>query len=304
MIIQERKVILLGSFTDINLLQFIVIGIAMGFIYALVATEYTLIYNATGLVNFAHESFIVLGAYLFGGTFVRALGLPIWLAITLTIISMIAFGVIVSLIVLNPLRNLQFIIYAMFGTMMLSRILIELCRFLWGPLPFTVRGFLRDSIKIGSAALPTSYIYIIAVSIIIVTGLQIFFKTTRTGKAMICVSQNKDAAALMGINVTKNINITVAMSAALCGIIGILSTPLFNINTGMVASTALKGFCAGIIGGFGSYPGAIVGGILVGLLEQFSVLFFPATYKDVLAFGVMIIFLLIRPSGIIKAKKA
>lgn len=294
----------LGSFADINVLQFIVIGVAMGFIYSLVATEYTLIYNATGLVNFAHESFIVLGAYLFGGTFVRALGLPIWLSIILTILSMIVFGVFVSTIILNPLRNLQFITYAMFGTMMLSRIIIELCRLVWGPLPFAVRGFLRDSINIGSAALPTSYVYIIAVSIIIVAGLQIFFKTTRTGKAMICVSQNKDAAALMGINVTKNINITVAMSAVLCGIIGILTAPLFNINTGMVASTALKGFCAGIIGGFGSYPGAIVGGILLGLLEQFGVLFFPATYKDVVAFGVMIIFLLIRPSGIIRAKKA
>ncbi len=294
----------MGSLADVNILQFIVIGVAMGFIYSLVATEYTLIYNATGLVNFAHESFIVLGAYFFGGTFVKALGLPIWLAIILTIVAMAAFGIFASTIVLNPLRNLQFITYAMFGTMMLSRIIIELCRLIWGPLPFTVRGFLRDSIKIGSAALPTSYIYIIAVSIIIVTGLQVFFKTTRTGKAMICVSQNKDAAALMGINVTKNINITVAMSAALCGVIGILTAPLFNINTGMVASTALKGFCAGIIGGFGSYPGAIVGGILLGLLEQFGVLFFPATYKDVVAFGVMIIFLLIRPNGIIRAKKA
>lgn len=285
-------------------MQFVVTGIAMGFIYSLVATEYTLIYNATGLVNFAHESFIVLGAYLFGGTFVRALGLPFWLAILLTIVCMAVFGIIVSMIVLNPLRNLQFITYAMFGTMMLSRILTEVARLAWGPIPFAVPGFLRSSIKIGSTFMPSSYIYIIAVSIIIVIGLQVFFKTTKMGKAMICVSQNKDAAALMGINVTRSINMTVAISAVLCGIIGILATPLFNISTGMAASAALKGFCAGVIGGFGSYPGAIIGGILIGLLEQFGTLLFPTVYKDVVAFAVMILFLLIRPSGIIKAKKA
>lgn len=290
-------------FANLNLMQFVVTGIAMGFIYSLVATEYTLIYNATGLVNFAHESFIVLGAYLFGGTFVRALGLPFWLAILLTIVCMAVFGIVVSMIVLNPLRNLQFITYAMFGTMMLSRILTEVARLAWGPIPFAVPGFLRSSIKIGSTFMPSSYIYIIAVSIVIVTGLQVFFKTTKMGKAMICVSQNKDAAALMGINVTRSINMTVAISAVLCGIIGILATPLFNISTGMAASAALKGFCAGVIGGFGSYPGAIIGGILIGLLEQFGTLLFPTVYKDVVAFAVMILFLLIRPSGIIKAKK-
>jgi len=291
-------------FSNINLMQFVVTGIAMGFIYSLVATEYTLIYNATGLVNFAHESFIVLGAYLFGGTFVRAFGLPFWLAIVLTIVSMGIFGILVSTVVLNPLRNLQFITYAMFGTMMLSRILTEVARLAWGPIPFAVPGFLRSSVKFGSTFMPSSYIYIIAVSLLIVIGLQVFFKTTKMGKAMICVSQNKDAAALMGINVTRSINLTVAISAILCGIIGILATPLFNISTGMAASAALKGFCAGVIGGFGSYPGAIVGGILIGLLEQFGTLLFPTAYKDVVAFAVMILFLLVRPSGIIRAKKA
>ena len=276
----------------------------MGFIYALVATEYTLIFNATGLVNFAHESFIVLGAYLFGGTFVRALELPFLVAILLTLVAMAAFGVMVSTIVLNPLRNLQFITYAMFGTMMLSRIISEVVRLNWGPIPFSVKGFLRSSIRIGSTVLTQSYLYIIGVSIVVVVGLQLFFRHTKAGKAMICVSQNKTAAALMGINVTKSINMTVAMSAALCGLIGILCAPLYNVSTGMVSAAALKGFCAGVVGGFGSYYGAIVGGILIGLLEQFGVLFFPTVYKDVVAFAVMIIFLLLRPGGIIRAKKA
>lgn len=287
-----------------NLLQFLVTGVAMGFIYSLIATEYTLIYNATGLVNFAHESFIVLGAYIFAGTFVRAIELPFWLAIILTLVCMAAFGVMVSTIVLNPLRNMQFVTYAMFGTMMLSRIILEFVRIYWGALPFTVKGFLRKSINIGSTVLTESYLYIIGVSILIIVALQLFFKYTKEGRAMKCVSQNKDAAALMGINVTRSINTTVALSAVLCGIVGILCAPIYNVNTSMVSAVALKGFCAGVIGGFGSYPGAIVGGILIGLLEQFSILFVPTIYKDVVAFVVMIVFLLVRPGGIVRAKKA
>ena len=287
-----------------NLLQFLVTGVAMGFIYSLIATEYTLIYNATGLVNFAHESFIVLGAYIFAGTFVRAIELPFWLAIILTLVCMAAFGVMVSTIVLNPLRNMQFVTYAMFGTMMLSRIILEFVRIYWGALPFTVKGFLRKSVNIGSTVLTESYLYIIVISILIIVALQLFFKYTKEGRAMKCVSQNKDAAALMGINVTRSINTTVALSAVLCGIVGILCAPIYNVNTSMVSAVALKGFCAGVIGGFGSYPGAIVGGILIGLLEQFSILFVPTIYKDVVAFVVMIVFLLVRPSGIVRAKKA
>lgn len=289
---------------NVNFLQFLVTGVAMGFIYSLIATEYTLIYNATGLVNFAHESFIVLGAYIFAGTFVNAMGLPFWLAIILTTVSMAAFGVLVSTIVLNPLRNLQFVTYAMFGTMMLSRIILEAVRLNWGALPFTVKGFLRKGISIGSTVLTESYLWVIGVSIVIIAALQIFFKVTKPGRAMICVSQNKDAAALMGINVKRSINLTVAISAALCGIVGILCAPLYNVSTSMVSAVALKGFCAGVIGGFGSYPGAIIGGILIGLLEQFGILIVPTIYKDVLSFAVMILFLLIRPGGIVRVKKS
>lgn len=245
-----------------------------------------------------------LGAYIFAGTFVNAMALPFWLAIILTVISMAAFGVMVSTIVLNPLRNLQFVTYAMFGTMMLSRIILEAVRLNWGALPFTVKGFLRKSINIGSTVLTESYLWVIGISVIIIAALQIFFKCTKPGRAMICVSQSKDAAALMGINVTRSINLTVAISAALCGVVGILCAPLYNVSTTMVSAVALKGFCAGVIGGFGSYPGAIIGGIFIGLLEQFGILFVPTIYKDVLAFAVMILFLLIRPGGIIRVKRS
>ncbi len=286
-----------------HIVQTIVTGLAMGFIYCLVATEYTLIFNATGLVNFSHEAFIVLGAFFFAGTFMKLMSALPLLAIVCTVAAMLIVGVAASVLVFNPLRNSAFVIFAMFGTMMLSRIITELIRLVWGPIPFAVRGFLKGSVRIGSAALSETYVYIIVVAIVIVVGLQLFFKLTRQGKAMRCVAQNKDAAALMGINVARSINLTVGISAAICGVIGILITPIFNVSTSMASATALKGFCAGIVGGFGSYPGAIVGGLLIGLLEQFGIMVFPAVYKDVVAFIVMILFLLIRPGGIVRVKK-
>lgn len=287
-----------------NILQVLVAGLAIGFIYSLVATEYTLIYNATGLVNFAHEAFIVLGAYLFGGTFVMLLPERSLVSILCTLAAMALFGVLVSKTIFNPLRNMTFATYAMFGTMMLSRILTEIIRLAWGPIPFAVKGFLRGSVHIGSVVIARANVYIIIVAVAVVVALQLFFKMTKTGKAMRCVAQNKDAAALMGINVSKNINVTVALSSMICAIVGILITPLFNVSLAMATSTALKGFCAGVVGGFGSYPGAIVGGILIGLLEQIGILFFPAVYKDVVAFAVMILFLLVRPGGIVQARKS
>lgn len=287
-----------------HVVQALITGFAMGFIYSLVATEYTLIFNAAGLINFAHEAFIVLGAYFFGYTFYGLFGQHVVPAVLCTVAAMAVFGVLVSVIVLNPLRNMPFLTFAMFGTMMLSRIITEIIRIVWGPIPRGVRGFLRGNIKIGSTTLSRAYIYVIVVAILIVTGLQLFFKFTRTGKAMRCVSQNKDAAALMGINVSRNIHFTIALSAMLCAVIGILMIPLFNISLAMSASTALKGFCAGVVGGFGSYPGAIIGGILIGILEQVGITIFPAVYKDVVAFIVMIAFLLVRPGGIIRVKKA
>lgn len=287
-----------------SVLQTVITGVAMGFIYTLVATEYTLIFNATGLVNFSHEAFIVLGAYFFGGTFMKLFaGLPL-IAVALTLAAMAVFGVLVSAGIFNPLRNMALVTYAMFGTMMLSRIIQEGIRLVWGPIPFAVKGFLRGSFKIGGAVLSEAYVYIIVIAILIVAGLQLFFKFTKLGKAMSCVAQNKEAAALMGINVSRNINLTVALSAVICGIIGVLIAPLFNVSTTMAGATALKGFCAGVVGGFGSYPGAIVGGLLIGLMEQLGIMFFPAVYKDVVAFVVMIFFLLVRPSGIVKVKRA
>ena len=147
--------------------------------------------------------------------------------------------------------------------------------------------------------IPRANIAIILVSAVIVTALQIFFKTTKMGKAMRCVQQNKTAATLMGINVTANINLTIALSAVICSAIGILVIPLFTIDLTIANMIGLKGFAAGVIGGFGYLPGAIAGGILIGILENLSTLVIPTLYKDCVAFVLLIVFLLVKPSGLL-----
>ena len=203
----------------------------------------------------------------------------------------------------NPLSKLSTNLFAVIGTVILGRIMIESVRLIWGPLPFTLDNFLRGSIHFGSVVVSKAHLVIIVVCSLITAGLQIFFKATKTGKAMRCVSENKTAASLMGINVPMNIAFTIGLSAVICATIGILVIPIFNVELQMSSMIGLKGFASGVIGGFGYLPGAIVGGILLGLVEIFGSMLIPSVYKDCLSFVLLIIFLLVRPSGILGNKR-
>jgi branched-chain amino acid transport system permease protein len=284
------------------ILQLLMSGIAMGFIYSLVGIEFTLIWNSSSLVNFGHDKFIVLGAYIFGGTFILGMGLNPVLGLIFTLIAMAIFGAIVAARIFNPLRNMFSDIFAVMGTIMLARIITESCRLIWGPTPFTISGFLNGTTHIGNIVLPNPNIYMIIVSILIVIGLQLIFQKTKIGKAMRCIAQNKEASALMGINVPKMIQVSVALSSMICAIIAILIIPIFTVDGNMAGMIGLKGFAAGVVGGFGYLPGSIVGGLFIGILENICVSFMPAVYKDVVAFILLIVFLLIRPQGIMGKK--
>ena len=264
--------------------QLLITGVAMGFIYALVGIEYTLIWNSTGLLNFSHDKFILFGAYMFAGSYVLSLGLPPVLAILCTVLTMFLLGMVSAFAIFNPLSRLSTNLFAVIGTVILGRIITECVRLIWGPLPFTLDNFLRGSFHLGPIVVSKAHIVIIVVCSIITAGLQIFFKTTKMGKAMRCVSENKTAASLMGINVPMN---------------GVLVIPIFNVELQMSSMIGLKGFASGVIGGFGYLPGAIVGGILLGVVEIFGSMIIPSVYKDCLSFVLLIIFLLIKPSGIL-----
>jgi branched-chain amino acid transport system permease protein len=285
-----------------TILQLIISGVAMGFIYALVGIEFTIIYNASGLVNFAHDKFIMFAAYVFAGTFVLSLGLNPIISTILLFIVMALFGALVAAGIFNPLRNMPSDIYAVMGTIMLAKILTEVARISWGPDPFTISGFLQGVVRVGNVVLPKANIYIIIVSLIIFIGLQMFFNNTKYGKAMRCVAQNKEASAIVGINVPQIIQMSVALSAIICGVIAILVIPLFNVDVNIASMIGIKGFAATVIGGFGNLFGNIIGGLFVGLLENVVVMILPAVYKDTVAFVLLILFLLIKPEGILSKK--
>ncbi len=285
----------------VTLLQLAVSGAALGFVYALVGIEYSLIWNATGLLNFSHDKLITLGAYLIAGTFCIRMGLPISLSVVLALFIMILVGLLMATFVFNPLRKME-TIFTIMGTILLGKIISELIRLNYGAIPFTISGLMVGTVRIGKLAIAKANVYVIGIAVVVVAALEIFLKTTKTGKAMRCVSQNKKAAELMGINVKQNIRITVAISSVICMIIGFMIIPLYNVSLTMASMIGLKGFAAGVVGGFGYLPGCIVGGIVVGLVESMSALVIPSVYKDAVAFLVLIIFLMIKPSGIMGKK--
>ena len=279
------------------LIQLIVSGIAMGFIYALVGIEYTLIWNASGVLNFSHDKMITTGAYIFGGTYILGLGMDFIPGILLSLITVALLGIVVARVIFIPLRNMT-MIYTIMATVMLGKIIVEAIRLLWGPVPFSVPGFLIGTVKAGDVVISIANIAIIAAAAFCVLALQLFLYKTKPGKAMRCVAQNRKAAQLMGIDVRTVMTVTVMISMMICCLIGLLVSPLLNITTTMSNMIGLKGFAAGVIGGFGYLPGAILGGLCTGIVENIASMVLPSVYKDIVAFVLLVGFLLIRPAGI------
>lgn len=283
------------------ILQLIIGGLAMGFIYALVSVEYTIIWNASGLLNFSHERLILLGAYIFGAQFVVRNHLDTPVAVIFMLVTTFFIGVAISYFLMRPLRNLP-LVFSVTGTIMLGRIITEGVRIIWGNNPIPMVNWLQGTIQLGELVISKTYLVIIAVAAVLIAELQIFLNKTKVGTAMRCVSQNKKAAAYMGIDVDKSSAITMGISAVICAIIGILIIPLFQLKGDMTGMIGLKGFAAGVVGRFGYLPGGIVGGILIGVLESLSTLVVPGIYKDTVSFLLLIVFLLVKPSGILGHK--
>lgn len=279
------------------IIQLIVSGIAMGFIYALVGIEYTLIWNASGVLNFSHDKMITLGAYIFGGTFIVGMNLGIVPAILLSLLTVAIVGFVIARVVFIPLRK-KSMIFTIMATVMLGKIVIEFIRLFWGPIPFSVPDFLVGTVRIGGVVISIANIAIIITASLCVAALQLFLYKTKQGKAMRCVAQNRNASQLMGIEVKNVMTLSVIISMMICCLIGILVSPLLNISTTMSNMIGLKGFASGVIGGFGYLPGAIIGGIVIGIVENLASMALPSVYKDIVAFVLLVAFLLVRPKGI------
>ncbi len=282
--------------------QLLVSGIATGFIYGLTAIQYTLIWNSCGLLNFAHTKTIMFSAYVFVGTFLAIMAKAYFPAVICTILLVALFGVLIACVIFIPLRNFTRII-AVMATVMLGTLLNESAVLIYGSAPMSSMGFLDGKVEIGGMVTSLANIYIIAISLLVSIALRLFTLKTKPGRAMTCVAQDKTAAALMGVEVKKSMALSVAISFGICGLLGCLTAPLFKVQQTMVDMVGLKGFAAGVIGGFGNTAGALLGGLLLGVVENLACMVVPSTYKDVIAFALLIVFLMLKPGGLISQKK-
>jgi len=278
-------------------LQLLIGGLAMGAIYGLIGLGMNLIYNATGGLNFAQGSLVMLGAYV-GVTFSRTLGLPVLPAAICALAVMATVGAVFGFLVYEPVRNVnpqRFMLAALASGIFVS----EGIQIIWGKLPFMVPRFIaQPSIRYQGLVFDTQNLLILGVVLVAVGALSILLMKTQLGLMMRAVGQSKEVSSLMGIPVRRMIRVTFACSTALATIAGVMAGPIFFVSP-LLANLSTKGFAAAVIGGFSPrVSGVILGGIIVGLVEIFAAYLISSAYRDAWGFAFLICFLLIRPRGL------
>ena len=279
-----------------EILQLLISGISQGCVYGLIALGFVLIYKATEMVNFAQGDMMMLGAFA-GFTYINMAGLPFVWGVLATIGTMALFGVLIERLVLRPMIGEPPFAVLMI-TIGLGFVFRALAGAVWGNEPKSITSPLAGGVfRIGDVTIGYENVTVIAGTALLCTGLFIFFRFTRLGIAMQAVSQNQLAAYYVGIPVKRVFTIVWALSAAIAATAGILVAPISLVDP-MMGFVGVKAFAAAIVGGFGSLPGAIIGGLIVGIAEQFAGLYGPAGSADVSAYLILLLMLFVRPEGI------
>jgi len=283
------------------LLQVIFSGLATGSIYALVALGLALIYNTTEHVNFAQGEMSMVSAFI-GFTFFNFMGLSLPVAIVLTLIISAVLGIIVERLIIRPaMRAPHFNIFII--TLGLSIVMKSVSGFIWSHNDYPYPSIFPDeTITIGTATIDLIGLGNIATTIVLMLILYIFFKYTRYGTAMRAVSESQNASLLMGVNVNQSFAVTWAISFLVAAVAGILMAPVIFLSTHM-GVVVINGFAAAILGGWGSIPGAIIGGMLLGVIDNVAPLYLPSQIKNIVPFMTIFIVLVIRPKGIMGVER-
>ncbi len=277
----------------------VVSGLATGCVYALIALGFVLIVKATDVVNFAQGEFVMASGFI-SYTLLIGVGVPYWLVLISTIVASGLMGVVLERVVVRPIMDAP-IFSIVIATIGASIVLRSSAGIIYGydvlPLP-TI--FSKDPIRIGVLSFTAMDAGVIGSSLAIMLALYLFFKLTKTGMAMRATAQSQTAARLMGVSVTRIFSLTWAISAGIGGVAGVLIAPIIYLdpNLGFIG---VKAFAGAILGGFGSIPGAIVGGMLLGIIENLSGYFFNAGIKQVSTYILLILVLVVRPSGLFGA---
>jgi len=284
-------------------LQLLVTGITMGSIYSLVALGYVTIYRTSRVVNLAQGSFVMLGA-LFTYSFLSEIGLPYWLAAVLGILGVVIIGVLMYLLVIRPLIKVS-LVSIILATIALSILLENLALVRYGGYGKTLPAFTGDqAIFIGGVAVFRQSLWVIGLMILVLIGLYLLNNFTRMGKQMTATANDPEAASLSGINTGRMIILAFVISAAIGGLGGIAVTPINQTSYLSGGIFALSGFVAAVLGGWGSSSGAVVGGLILGIVQSLVTGFLPAGYQDAIAFVILVLVLYFRPSGVLGVRSA
>ena len=287
----------------INFIEQLINGLRTGSIYALIAIGYTMVYGIAKMINFAHGDIIMVGAYALYFS-ISVLGLPVPVALLLTVIVCSVLGVLIEKIAYKPLRKAQ-PLAVLITAIGMSFFLQSSSLLIFGSTPIPFQSVIpNENIKVGPVIISSITLVTLVVTSVAMILLTLFINKTKLGSAMRAVSEDKGAAELMGINVNSTISMTFAIGSALAAVAGILYISQYqSMKPTLGALPGIKAFVAAVLGGIGSIPGAMLGGILLGLIESVSKAYISTELADAIVFGVLIVVLLFRPSGLLGKKK-
>ena len=282
-----------------------IVGLRLGSIYALVALGYTMVYGIIRLINFAHGDFIMVGGYtmIFSVPLALSLGLPAWAAVIAAVAVCALVGMGTELIAYRPVRKTGTNMTALITAIAMSLLLENLAQAIpaIGPNPKVASQiFAAGGVDLGGVTMEYTTILTIVIGACVCAALYLFTQKTRLGRAMRCVAEDKSAATLMGINVNHTILSTFAIGSGLAAVAALMYMAQYpKIYTTMGALLGLKAFVAAVLGGIGILPGAMLGGIVIGLVESFSTTYISSSMADTFVFLILIVVLVIKPAGIL-----
>lgn len=288
-----------------SFISYLINGISLGSVYAIIALGYTMVYGIAKMLNFAHGDVIMVGAFTVF-TIVSTLNLPPALGVVIAIIVCTIFGITIERVAYKPLRNAASPLAVLITAIGVSYLLQNLALIIFGANTKSFTSIVSVSpLKLadGNMVISGETIVTIVVGIAVMILLTLFINKTKAGQAMLAVSEDKGAASLMGINVNKTIALTFAIGSALAAVAGVLlcsAYPSLTPYTG--AMPGIKAFVAAVFGGIGSVPGAMIGGILLGIIEILGKAYISSQMADAIVFAVLIVVLLVKPTGILGKK--
>lgn len=287
-----------------SFLSYLINGISLGSIYAIIALGYTMVYGIARMLNFAHGDIIMVGGFAVF-TIVSTLGLSPWLGLLVAVVVCTVLGIVIEKVAYCPLRGASSL-SVLITAIGVSYLLQNVALLIFGSNARQFTSIINlPNLKLADGKLTISAVTIVTIitCIVIMVALTTFINKTKIGQAMLAVSEDTGAATLMGINVNKTISITFAIGSALAAIAGALLCSAYPSLTPYTGSMpGIKAFVAAVFGGIGSIPGALIGGIILGVIENLTKAYISSQLSDAIVFSVLIIVLLVRPTGILGKK--